>query len=132
MGGVCSEAIESQNVVGYTGSTSGEANNFVAIPFSSIGCNTADIQQIKLSDGGAMSIGWGTEDFSVWEGVPTLVDGSVFIYCDPSMDPNQTATDYYWGEADGTKAVYPISGGMGFVINCAADLTVEIAAPYAL
>ena len=110
-----------------SGATTGQDNNFVTIPFNAVGFNTSDIQQIKISDGGAGTIGWGTEDFSVWEGVPTLVDGSVFLYCDPSLDPNGEATDYYWGDAEGNKASFSIAPGQGVVINCAADLNVTTA-----
>ena len=132
MGGVCSEAIESQNVVGYAGDSTGESNNFLTVPFASIGFNTSDIQQIKISDNGAGTIGWGTELFSVWEGVPTVVDGSEFLYTDPSMDPLGEATDYYWGDYSGAKVAFPINTGKGVVIDCAAGLSVTITAPYSL
>ena len=82
-------------VVGYTGNTTGADNNFVTIPFNAVGFNTSDIQQIKISDGGAGTIGWGTETFEVWEGLPTVAEGSGFFYLDPAMDPNQEATDYF-------------------------------------
>ena len=75
MGGVCSAAIESENVVGYTTDSTGSDNNFVTIPFALVGYNTSDIQQIKISDGNLGTIGWGEELFSIWEGVPTVVDG---------------------------------------------------------
>ena len=125
-------ALESANVVGYNGATSGSDNNFVTIPFSDIGYNTADIQSIKLSDGGAGGIGWGTETFSVWEGLPTAVAGSDFFFYDASMDPTCTETSYYWGDANGNKATYPIAPGQGVVVNCAAGLTVTIDAPFSL
>jgi len=37
-------------VVGYNGSTSGADNNFITVPFNAVGYNTADIQQIVISD----------------------------------------------------------------------------------
>jgi hypothetical protein len=123
-------ALESANVVGYNGATSGSENNFITIPFSDIGYNTADIQAIKISDNG--SVGFGTEMFSVWEGVPTVAAGSEFVYFSPIMDPTGTATDFYWGDASGNKVNYSIAPGKGFVINCAADLTVTIDAPFDL
>ena len=132
MGGVCSAAIESENVVGYTGNTTGESCNFVTIPFNTVGNNTADIQSIKLSDGGAGSIGWGTETFAVWEGAPTIVDGSSFVYCDASLDPAGEATGYYWGDGQGNKATYAITANQGVVVECAAGLTMTIAVPYSL
>ena len=120
-------AITSANVVGYNGGTTGADNNFVTVPFSTVGYNTADIQSIKLSDGGAGSIGWGGETFGIWEGLPTAVADAGFFYCDPSMDPGGKATDYYWGAGDGsgTKVKYSIAAGQGVVINCAADLAVS-------
>ena len=127
MGGVCSEAIESQNVVGYMGSASGDNNNFLTIQFSAVGFNTSDIQQIKLSDGGAMSIGWGGENFSVWEGVPTVAEGSAFMYNDPSMDPSGEAQDYYWGDADFNLAKFSVAPGQAVVIDCVADLNITVA-----
>ena len=117
-------ALESANVVGYNGATSGSENNFITIPFSDIGYNTADIQAIKLSDGGAGSIGWLGENFSIWSGVPTVVEGSGFFYCDPSMDMTGTETSYYWGDASGVKANYSIAPGQAVVVNCASDLEI--------
>ena len=71
--------------MGYTSATTGADNNFRVIPFCDLGYNTSDIQQLTLNDGGADSIGWGTETFSIWEGVPTVVDGSGgFRGSDPS------------------------------------------------
>ena len=102
------------------------------MPFNAVGYNTADIQQIGISDGGAGGIGWGSETFEIWEGLPTVVVGSGFVYYDPSMDPNMVETDYYWGDDVGNKATYSIPAGQGVVINCAADLTVSIEPPYSL
>ena len=103
-------------------------NNFTGNPFPS----AIDIQSIRISDDGAGTIGWGTENFSIWEGLPTAVEGSGFLYLDPSMDPNGEATDYYWGDENANKATYSIPAGQGVVINCAADLTITINPPYSL
>ena len=119
-------------IVGYTGATTGADNNFVTIPFNAIGFNTSDIQQIKISDGGAGGIGWGGERFAIWEGLPTVVAGSGFVYYDPSMDAAGKATDYFWGDGEGNKATFPIAPGQGVVVNCAADLTIQIDPPYSL
>ena len=127
MAAVGAFAVESANVVGYSGDTTGADNNFVTIPFNAIGFNTSDIQQIKISDGGAGTIGWGTETFSVWEGVPTVAAGSEFFYCDPSYDTTGTETEYYWGDGDGNKAAFSIAPGQAVVINCASDLSVTTA-----
>jgi len=104
----------------------------VTIPFNAVGYNTSDIQQIKISDEGAGTIGWGGEIFSIWEGVPTTVDGSAFFYCDPSLDMSGEATDYYWGDDVGNVATYAIPANQGVVINCPAGLTITIDPPYSL
>ena len=117
------EGIESANTVGYNSGTSGADNNFITVPFNAVGFNTADIQQIGISDGGAGTIGWGTENFSIWEGLPTAVEGSGFFYWDASMDVTGTETACYWGDASGAKASFSIAPGQGVVVNCAADLS---------
>lgn len=116
-------AIESANTVGYSTATSGAENNFITVPFNAVGYNTADIQQIQISDGGAGSIGWGTETFAIWEGVPTVVEGSGFFYYDPAADVTGTETSYYWGDETGAKASFSIAPGQAVVVNCAADLS---------
>ncbi len=126
-------AVESVNIVGYANQNdTGDQNNFRLISFAQVGYNTSDIQQLKVSDGGAGTIGWGTENFSIWEGVPTVVEGSTFQYCDPANDPTGEATDYYWGDTDGNKVTYSIPSGQGVVVDCAAGLTITIALPYSL
>ena len=132
MAAVGAFAVESANIVGYSGNTTGSDNNFVTIPFNAVGFNTSDIQQIKISDGGAAGIGYGTETFSVWEGVPTVAEGSEFVYWDPTMDLSGTATDYYWGDSSFEKATYSIPANKGVVINCSEGLTVTIEPPYSL
>lgn len=71
-----------------------------------------------------MSIGWGSEMFSIWEGVPTVAEGSEFLYCDPSLDLSGTETDYYWGDAEGKKAKLSIAPGQGVVLNVTEGLDV--------
>ena len=128
----CAAAMVACADVGYTTATSIENNNFVAVPFAAVGCNTADIQQIKISDGGVGDIGWGTETFDVWEGLPEVVEGSSFLYTDPSIDPTGEATDYYWADFDGNPVSYSISAGQGFVLGLTEGLEVTIEAPYSL
>lgn len=115
----------SANIVGYQNGTSIQDNNFVAPAFMTVGCNTVDIQDIKLDDGGQMAIGWGGELFSIWEGVPTVQDGSEFYFWDPSYDPKGEAQTYYWGDAEYNKASFSFTAGQGIVINCAADYTIS-------
>ena len=121
--GALAAGVESSNTVGYTTATSGSDNNFITVPFNAVGFNTADIQQINISDGGAGTIGWGTETFDIWEGLPTAVEGASFIYWDPSMDVSGEATTYYWGNAEGGNANFSIAPGQAVVVNSAADLT---------
>ena len=127
MAAVGAFAVESVNIVGYSGNTTGSDNNFRVVPFNAVGFNTSDIQQIKISDGGAGTIGWGTETFSIWEGVPTVAEGSEFIYYDPSMDMTGESTDYFWSDYEGNKAAFSIAPGQGVVVNCAEDLSVTTA-----
>lgn len=117
------DGLESNNTVGYNTATSGADNNFITVPFNAVGYNTADIQQIGISDGGAGTIGWGTETFDIWEGLPTVREGAGFIYWDASMDITGTETTYYWGDAVGTKAAFSVAPGQGVVVNCASDLS---------
>ena len=127
--------VTSQNIVGYVaGPKSVDQYNFISIGFSTVGYNTCDIQQIKIADGDAGTVGWGAETFSIWAGGPDVVEGSDnFIYYDPSMDPDQEATDFYWGDGDCIKQNYPIAAGQAFVVQMgAADLDVTITPPFTL
>ena len=99
----------------------------MTIPFALVGYNTSDIQQIVVSDAGLGTIGWGGEIFTVWEGVPTVAEGSSYTYWDASADPTQTATGYYWGNDACEKASYSIAPGQGVVVNCAEGLAVTAA-----
>ena len=129
---VAAADIESSNIVGYTTGASGAQNNFVTIPFAQVGYNTSDIQQIKIGDNGAGTIGWGGETFDVWAGAPTVVDGSSFIYYDASMDPGGVATDYYWGDDVGNKASFSVAAGQGVVLGLTEGLTVTYAGEIAV
>ncbi|MBR3085997.1 MAG: hypothetical protein IKH04_06295 [Kiritimatiellae bacterium] len=120
-------SVESANVVGYQKGTTVDGFNFIAAPFSTVGYNTTDIQQIKLSDDGAGAIGWGGEEFGIWEGGPSVVEGSSFLYYDPTMDPNGEAKDYYWGDDEGNPVSYSIAAGQGVVIGGSADLDMSVA-----
>lgn len=117
----------SSSIVGYAGTTTGAENNFVCVPFNAVGFNTSDIQQIKISDGGAGTIGWLSETFTVWSGLPTVVEGSDYFYYDPSMDPNGEETSYYWGDAAGERATFSIAPGQAVTVNCASDLAMTTA-----
>jgi len=121
-------AIESANIVGYSAAPdSVEQCNFLSIGFNSVGYNTCDIQQIKLSDGGAGSIGWGTETFALWAGAPDVVAGSGATYWDASMDPDGEATDYYWGDDSCAKVAFSVLPAQGVVIDMPEGLSVQMA-----
>ena len=113
--------------MGYASATTGANNNFRVIPFCDPGYNTSDIQQLQLSDGGQNNIGWGAETFAIWEGVPTVVDGSEFFYYDPLADVKKEETTYYWGDAKGNKVAFSIASAQGIVVNSAADLAANTA-----
>ena len=100
-------------------------NNFTGNPLGA----PIDIQAITISGD---DIGYGSETFAIWEGLPTAVEGSGFSYWDPMFDPEQKATTCYWGDSDCNKATYPIAPGQGVVINCAANLKISIEPPYSL
>lgn len=69
--------------------------NWYAPTFLTVGANTIDIQDIKLDDGGAMAVGWG----DVMQVVgPKGNPETAYFYWDPSMDPDEKATTYYWGD----------------------------------
>ena len=112
---------DNKNAVGYMSGTSIDQNNFKTVSFSGIGYNTADIQQIKIDDGGAQTIGWGAENFSIWEGVPSVAEGSGFTYWDPMYGDG---VNYFWGDESCTPASFSIAQGQAVVIECSADLTV--------
>lgn len=114
-------------MVGYLGKNSGDQNNFIAVPFASVGYNTSDIQMIEISDDGAGQIGWGGETFDIWEGAPAIVEGTSFLYTDPSMDPTQKATSYYWGDAEGKRAIFSVVPGQGGVLGLSEGLVVTYA-----
>ena len=113
--------------MGYTSATTGANNNFRVIPFCDPGYNTSDIQQLQLNDGGADSIGWGEENFSIWEGLPTVVAGSEYVYWLPSMDMTGTEKTYYWGDAKGNKVAFSIAPAQGIAVTSAANLAANTA-----
>ena len=110
----------------------GANNNFVTIPFTAVGYNTSDIQQIKITDPDDVTggdLGYGTETFSVWSGVPSIVEGSNAFYWAPDNDPNWDgeSTEFYWGDAGCAKINYSIAKGQAATINCMAGLKISVA-----
>ena len=116
-------AVDSQNVVGYDNSyEAGDGNNFICAPFLGVGYNTVDIQSIQIP--GAE---WDGVIFSIWEGVPTVREGSEFSYNDASNDPSGEATEAYWGDSDYNPVSYSIAPGQGFVLDNASGYTLQFA-----
>ncbi|MBO5905097.1 MAG: hypothetical protein J6Q84_01610 [Kiritimatiellae bacterium] len=87
--------------VGYNNTAAREGLNWYAPQFFTVGANTTDIQDIKLDDGGAGSVGWG--DVMQIVG-PKGNPETMYCYWDASMDPEEKATTAYWGD-DGCYAV---------------------------
>lgn len=104
--------------------TMADGNNFTGNPFPA----ELDIQNIKLIGSG----GWGTELFSVWEGLPIVVEGSEFIWVGLEWDENMVATKGEWQDYFGQSADFKLKPFQGCVINGTAGLKIEITPPYSL
>lgn len=112
----------SEYAVGYAkGEMKASGNNFVTAPFFGIGYNTTDIQDIKLTGSG----GWGTEFFSIWEGVPTVVGGTEFIWVGTEWNEDfSVAISGEWQNDMSESAVFSIPGGQAVTIN--GDMSIGI------
>ena len=122
-------AVESQNIVGVVSTNSISDNNFRLVAFFTPGgYNTATVGQITISDGGLGGVGWGSEIFSIWQGIPTVAEGSELTYLDPSMDLSGEATGYYWADGNFADAsAYVIQAGQAVALNLAEGLSVNVA-----
>ena len=104
------------------GDINASGNNFVTAPFFGVGYNTTDIQDLKLVGSG----GWGTEIFSIWEGLPTVVDGTSFMWVGTEWDENfAVAIKGEWQNGDTTPAVFSIPGGQAVTINADPSIGIE-------
>ena len=109
------------------GAVSASGNNFVTAPFSDVGYNTTDIQNLKLVGSG----GWLSETFQIWEGLPSVVEGASFFWAGTEWNEDYSvATKGEWQNADTTPAVFTLQPYQGCVIYGDAGLTVEITPPY--
>ena len=90
-------------------------NNFVTAPFSDVGYNTTDIQNLKLVGSG----GWQTETFAIWEGVPSVVQGTEFFWTGLEWDEEtgSIAIEGEWEDDQGLPAAFSIPGGQAVTIN---------------
>ena len=105
--------------------TLADGNNFTGNPFPS----ELNIQNIKIIGSG----GWMTETFQIWEGLPTLVEGTSFVWAGTEWNEDYSvATKGEWQNYDTTPAEFTLDAYQGCVINGAAGLTVEITPPYSL
>ena len=115
---------DNENAVGYNTSQMINLNNFKTVAFTTVGYNTADIQDIKLVGSG----GWGTEIFSVWEGLPTAVEGAEFYWMGTEWDESfSVATKGEWQDAVGGKAVFSIPQGQAVVISATEGINFQTA-----
>lgn len=106
--------LESANIVGYNNTAAREGLNWYAPQFLTVGANTIDINSIKLDDAGAMTVGWG----DVMQVVGPLGNAETeYFYWDPSVDPNGTATTYYWGDDSGNAVAVSFDSGDGIGID---------------
>ena len=121
--GVAVADVTSANIVGYNSSSTVAMNNFKTVAFNTVGYNTADVQDIKLVG----STGGGLEFFSVWEGLPTVVEGIDFVWIGTEFDPNTgLATEGYWMDMSTFgEAVFSIPGGQAVVINVSDNIGIK-------
>ena len=104
-------------------------NNFKTVAFNTVGYNTADVQDIKLTG----SQGYGTEFFYVWEGLPTADETVNFMCLGTEWDDSGFATDGYWYDMiEDVEANYQVQPNHGVVIFAAEGMKVEITPPYSL
>ena len=115
--------IESSNTVGYTSKAAGSNLNWYAPQFFSCGYNTIDINNIKLDDGGAMTVGWGDSMQIVG---PLGNATEMYYFWDPVSDLTGTATDYYWGDVDANAVTVSFDAGDGIAIDNGAELEYSI------
>ena len=108
--------------------------NWSGNPFSA----PISINAITLDDGNI-----GTEDQMVGWGEPMQIVGPggnaqmVYFFYDPSLDPDEKATTFYWGDSEGHAVDVTFQPGDGFAIeNGSADdytaYDIKIACPYSL
>ena len=123
MAGIAVADIQSSNIVGYAnGSINASGNNFVTAPFFGVGYNTTDIQDIKLVGSG----GWGSETFQIWEGLPSVVDGTFFMWVGTEWNEDYSvAIKGEWQKDDTSTAVFSIPGGQAVTINSEPGIGIE-------
>ena len=114
-------------VVGYNTKAAHGGLNWYTASFLTVGANTIDINTITLDDGNI-----GTEDQMVGWGDPMQIvnpNGNplkVYNFWDPSMDPNEKATTFYWGddECNPVTVSFDPADGIGIENGSTSDFTV--------
>ena len=111
------------NIVGYmNGDINASGNNFITAPFFGIGYNTTDIQDIKLVG----SSGYMTETFAIWEGVPSVVADTEFLWMGTEWNEDfSVATKGEWTTYGGETAEFSIPGGQAVTINADPSISIQ-------
>ena len=93
-------------------------NNFITAPFSDVGYNTTDIQNLKLVG----SSGYMGDTFQIWEGLPSVVDGASFAWLGTEWNQEGTiATKGMWADGSGLEAIFSIPAGQAVTIGASAS-----------
>ncbi|MGN0852780.1 MAG: hypothetical protein ACI4Q3_05335, partial [Kiritimatiellia bacterium] len=115
--------IQSANVVGYSNTAARENLNWYSPVFRSIGCNTTDINEVNLDDGGAGEVGWGDSMQIVG---PLGNPSEAYLYYDKSMNPAGEEAGNFWGDAELNPVNVVFDGGDGIAIDNANGLEFNI------
>lgn len=101
-----------------------EANlNWYTPQFLGVGQTTTDINAIKLDDGGAGMVGWG-DVLQIAD--PLGSPAATYLYWDASMDPEQKATSYYWGDDGANPVEVSFDKSAGFAFDNANAMEFKI------
>ena len=105
------------------GDVKASGNNFVTAPFATVGYNTTDIQDLKLVGSG----GWQTETFQIWEGLPSVVDGTSFFWTGLEWDEEtgSIATKGEWEDDQSMPALFSIPSGQAVTIGADPSISVQ-------
>ena len=120
--------IDSGEVIAEKIQFAAEANlNWFGNPFAT----AININAISLDDGGAGMVGWGDVLQVAGPLGPAI---ATYLYYDPSMDPDEKATDFYWGDDNGYPVNVTFQPGEAFAIDNsnANEFDIIVKCPYSL
>ena len=120
--------VDSGEVIAENVQFAAESNlNWFGNPFAT----EIDINAISLDDDGAGNVGWG--DVLQVAG-PLGPAKEMYLYWDPSMDPNEKATECYWGDDDCNPVDATFKPGDAFAIDNMNGMKFDIIVkcPYSL